>query len=79
MKIREIAPRIVLDQKAAPGKPRIKGTRVPAEVVAEKVATGMTFHQVAQAYGITRADVLAATSYVARKAPAGGGPEGKEK
>jgi uncharacterized protein (DUF433 family) len=67
---KEIAPRVVLDDKVRSGKLLIKGTRVPVEAVAQKVAAGKSFGEVAKAYGITRADVLAASTFVARK-PAG--------
>lgn len=69
---REIAPRIVVDDKWRVGKPVIKGTRVSVDLVAEKVAGGMTFGEVARAYGITRADVFAASAFATRKTPGPG-------
>ena len=62
----EIAPRIVVDEAIRFGKPVIKGTRVPVDVVVGKVAAGMNVDEVAQEYGLTRDDVLAALSYAAR-------------
>jgi uncharacterized protein (DUF433 family) len=61
----EIAPRIVVDPKLRFGKPVIKGTRVPAELVVAKLAGGMTAQEVAEEYEITHEDVRAALSYAA--------------
>ena len=47
------------------GKPVIEGTRVPVEVVLAKLAGGLTTEAVADEYGLTRADVLAALAYAA--------------
>ncbi|MCX5636891.1 MAG: DUF433 domain-containing protein [Planctomycetota bacterium] len=38
----EIAPRITVDEKIRFGKPVIKGTRVPVDLVLGKLAGGMT-------------------------------------
>ena len=62
----EIAPRIVVDEAIRFGKPVIKGTRVSVVAVVGKVAAGMNVDEVAQEYGLTRDDVLAALSYAAR-------------
>lgn len=64
--MREIAPRIVVDERVRFGRPVIQGTRVPVEVIVGKLAGGMTADDVADEYGITREDVLAALSYAAR-------------
>ena len=60
---REIAPRIEVDEAVRFGKPVIRGTRVPVEVVLGKLAGGMTAEEVAEDYGLEHADVLAALSY----------------
>ena len=60
-----IAPRIVVDPNVRFGKPVIKGTRVPAELVVAKLAGGMTTQEVAEEYGINLEDVRAALSYAA--------------
>ena len=62
----EIAPRIVVDDKVRFGKPVIRGTRVPVDVLIGKLASGLTAEQVAGEYGVERADVLAALAYAAR-------------
>lgn len=62
----ELAPRVVVDPAVRFGKPIIKGTRVPVEVVIGKLAGGMTAEEVADEYGITLDDVHAALSYAAQ-------------
>lgn len=64
--MKQIAPRIVVDQKVRFGKPVIKGTRVPVELVIAKLAGGMTMSQVQKEYDLTKADVLAALAYAAK-------------
>ncbi len=43
----EIAPRITVDERVAFGKPVIKGTRIPVELVIGQLAGGMTYETVA--------------------------------
>ena len=62
----DIAPRIVVDEKIRFGRPVIKGTRIPVDLLVGKVAGGMSADEVADAYGIEREDVLAALAYAAR-------------
>ena len=62
----EIAPRIDVDPDVRFGRPVIRGTRVPVEIVVGKLAGGMTAEQVADAYGIDLEDVRAALAYAAR-------------
>lgn len=62
----EIAPRITVDDRVRFGKPVIRGTRVPVDLVIAKLAGGMTVDDVADEYGIEREDVLAALAYAAR-------------
>jgi uncharacterized protein (DUF433 family) len=64
---REIAPRIDVDEGRRFGRPVIRGTRVPVDVLVGKVAGGMTAESVAEEYGVTREDVLTAISYAARR------------
>lgn len=63
--MKEIAPRIVVDEKIRFGKPVIKGTRVPVELVVGKLAGGMTFEEVMREYDLTQQDILAALNYAA--------------
>ncbi|MDH5793116.1 MAG: DUF433 domain-containing protein [Candidatus Bathyarchaeota archaeon] len=58
--------RIVIDTKVRHGKPVIKGTRVSIDVILGSLAGGMSVDEVAEEYGITRDDVLAAIEYAAK-------------
>lgn len=62
----EIAPRIIVDPAVKAGKPVIKGTRVPVDLVVAKIGGGMTREQVMEEYGLASEDVQAALSYAAR-------------
>ncbi|HEX7669528.1 MAG TPA: DUF433 domain-containing protein [Polyangiaceae bacterium] len=62
----EISPRIVVDDGIHSGRPVIKGTRVPVDVVLGQLAAGLTADAVAEEYGVTREDVLAALAYAAK-------------
>ncbi len=46
-------------------KPVIEGSRVPVDVIVGKLASGMSAASVADAYGLTLEDVLAALAYAA--------------
>ena len=62
----EIAPRISIDEKVRFGKPVIKGTRVPVDLISAKLAGGMTYEEVMAEYDLTREDILAALDYAAK-------------
>jgi uncharacterized protein (DUF433 family) len=64
--MKEIAPRITIDERVAFGKPVIYGTRVPAALLVGKLAGGMSIADVAREYEVEPEDVLAALSYAAR-------------
>lgn len=64
--MREIGPRIVVDDGIHSGRPVIKGTRVPVDVLLGQLAAGLTADAVAEEYGVTRDDVLAALAYAAK-------------
>ena len=64
--MKEIAPRIVIDPNVRFGKPVVKGTRVPVELVLGKIAGGMTIEEVEREYELTRTDILAALKYAAK-------------
>jgi uncharacterized protein (DUF433 family) len=61
-----LAPGIVVDPAVRLGRPVIRGTRVPVDVVVGQLAAGLSPEQVAEEYGITRDDVLAALAYAAK-------------
>ncbi len=64
--MKEIAPRITVDPAVKFGKPVVKGTRVPVELVVGQLASGMTTEDVCREYELVREDVLAVLSYAAK-------------
>lgn len=64
--MREIAPRIAVDEHVRFGRPFVAGTRVPVELVVGKLAGGMTMEAIEQEYELTRDDILAALAYAAQ-------------
>ena len=63
--MKEIAPGIVVDRQVRFGKPVIKGTRVPVDLVIGKMAGGMTIEEVMKEYDLKREAILNALSYAA--------------
>ena len=63
--MKEIAPGIVVDREVRFGKPAIKGTRIPVDLVIGKMAGGMTIEEVMKEYDLKREDILNALSYAA--------------
>ena len=62
----DIAPRITIDEKVRFGKPVIKGTRVPVDLVIGKLAGGMTYEEVMSEFDLTKEDILATLEYAAK-------------
>ena len=62
----EIAHGVEVNEKIRFGKPVIKGTRVPVELVLGKLAGGMSFEKVMREYDITQEDILAALDYASK-------------
>ena len=62
----EIAPRIVVNKNIRFGKPVIKGTRIPVDLVLGKLAGGMTYEELMAEYAITREDIMAVLDYAAK-------------
>jgi uncharacterized protein (DUF433 family) len=58
--------RIVIDPEIRHGKPVIRGTRVPVELILGSLAGGMELNEVAREYGVKKGDVQAAIEYAAR-------------
>ncbi len=58
--------RIIIDPEIAHGRPVIKGTRVPVEIILGALAGGMEVNEVAEEYGLEREDMLAALGYAAK-------------
>ena len=57
--------RIAIDPKVMGGKPVIKGTRVPVQVIVGALAGGMTIPETCEEYRVTPEDVQAALAYAA--------------
>jgi uncharacterized protein (DUF433 family) len=64
--VMEIAPRITIDEKVRFGKPVIKETRVPVDLILGKLAGGMTYEEVMTEYDLTKEDILAVLDYAAK-------------
>lgn len=62
----EIAPRIVVDKSIRFGKPVIKGTRVPVDLLLGKLAGGMTYQEIMDEYDVTEEDILAVLDFAAK-------------
>lgn len=62
----KLAPRIVADPGVRFGKPVVEGTRVPVDLIIGKLSGGLSADDVANEYGLTREDVMAALAYAAR-------------
>ncbi len=58
---------ITVDPSIRFGKPVIKGTRVPADTIVARVASGMNIKEIAEEYGITEKDIYNALHYAASK------------
>jgi len=57
---------ISIDPEIRHGKPVIKGTRVPVDIILGSLAGGMGLKEIANEYGIGREDVLAAIEYATK-------------
>jgi uncharacterized protein (DUF433 family) len=57
--------RIVIDPKIMGGKPVVKGTRVPVQVIVGALAGGMKLDEVCKEYRVTTEDIQAALTYAA--------------
>jgi uncharacterized protein (DUF433 family) len=59
-------PRVSMDPKVMLGKPVIRGTRIPVELLLRKLSEGATVEDLLDAYPrLTRADLQAAIAYAA--------------
>ena len=65
---RTLLRRIVVNPKIMLGKPVIRGTRLPVEIIVEKVAYGVTFGDLKRDYPfLTDHDIRAALLYAAKR------------
>ncbi|MEI6105134.1 MAG: DUF433 domain-containing protein [Methanothrix sp.] len=58
--------RIIIDPAVRHGKPIIKGTRVPLEIIIGSLAGGMRIEEIVTEYDLQKEDVLAALAYAAQ-------------
>ena len=58
--------RIVIDPEIRHGKPVIKGTRVPIDIILGSLVGSMEIKEIAKEYGIEKEDVLAAVEYATK-------------
>lgn len=58
--------RIVINPKIMHGKPVIKGTRVPVDVILGSLIGGMGYEEIEKEYGVKRADIITAIEYAAK-------------
>ena len=62
----DLRERIVVDPKVMVGKPCIRGTRIPARMIVNLLAHGVTFDEIFEEYPrLTREDILACLLYAA--------------
>ncbi len=54
---------ICIDKNIKGGRPVIKGTRVPVDLILGKLAGGMTYDDVIKEYEISKQDILSALKY----------------
>lgn len=57
---------IAINPKIRGGKPVIKGTRVPVEIILGSLAAGMTFKEICRSYLVTTEDIQACLAFSAR-------------
>lgn len=58
--------RIVIDPEVRHGKPIIRGTRVPVDLILGALAGGMDPAEIASEYDIEKEDILACLGYAAK-------------
>ena len=58
--------RIIIDPEIRHGKPIIKGTRVPVDIILGSLVGGMEIEEIAKEYRIEKEDVFAAIEYAAK-------------
>ena len=62
----EITPGVEVNERIRFGKPVIRGTRIPVELILGKLAGGMGFEEVMREYEITLEDILATLDYASK-------------
>ena len=62
---KEVFPGITVDPQVMGGRPVIKGTRIPIEVIVGELAGGSTLEQIMRSYHLTMEEIRAALGYAA--------------
>ncbi|MCR4430997.1 MAG: DUF433 domain-containing protein [Tepidanaerobacteraceae bacterium] len=63
--MQEIIHGIIIDPLIKGGKPVIKGTRVPVELILGRLASGLSYEEIMAEYELTKEDIFAALRYAA--------------
>jgi len=63
--MQEIMQGITIDPLVKGGKPVIKGTRVPVELILGKLAAGLSYEEIMTEYELTKEDIFTALRYAA--------------
>ena len=58
--------RIVIDKNIRHGKPVIRGTRVPVDIILGSLAGGMSYEEICEEYEIEKDDIKAVIEYATR-------------
>lgn len=58
--------KVIIDPKIMHGKPIIKGTRIPVDVILGSLIGGMTYEEIEKEYGVKKEDIIAAIEYAAK-------------
>jgi len=58
--------KIVIDKNIRHGKPVIRGTRVPVDIILGALAGGMSYQEVCEDYEVTEEDIKATLEYATK-------------
>ena len=58
--------RIIIDKNIRHGKPVIRGTRVPVDIILGSLAGGMSYEAICEEYEIEKDDIRAAIEYATK-------------
>ncbi len=63
--MKELSSGVVIDSLIRGGKPIIRDTRVPVDLVIDKLSLGMTYDELMNEYDLTEKQILDALKYAA--------------
>jgi uncharacterized protein (DUF433 family) len=65
--MQDLLERITVDSEVMAGKPVIRGSRIPVELILRELGNGLTTEEIIETYPrLTREDIRAANAYAAR-------------